>query len=380
MKKFFFTCSMFVLLVSFFSLEFLSGIASAGDAKPAWQLEWDKVLQAAKKEGQVVYYGTDTIETLMREFEKKYPIKAVAGGPAGGGRFAIQRLPAERRADKYLADLYVYSSSAGYALYQAKVFDPIKPALILPEVLDQSNWWQGKHHYADPEKEYLLYFDGIFRVGVTFNTNLVKPAEIKSYWDVLSPKWKGKIVVFDHNFGGFGHQPLKFTYYNAELGPEFLKKLYSEMDVTLSSDPRQIINWLGQGKFAFALGANPSTLEANAAKAQGLPVDWPGPKQLKEGVSLSPGASATGLINRAPHPNAAKVAINWILSREGQLAYQKIFDPGHDSLRIDIPKDMVPSDLRRVDGVKYLDTEKPEWLDLKPIRDFINKVLADSKK
>jgi hypothetical protein len=41
---------------------------------------------------------------------------------------------------------------------------------------------------------------------------------------------------------------------------------------------------------------------------------------------------------------------------------------------------MVPSDLRRVDGVKYLDVERPEWLDLKPIRDYINKVLADGKK
>jgi hypothetical protein len=87
--------------------------------------------------------------------------------PGGRRTPCAQRLPVERRADKYLADLYVYSSSSGYALYQAKVFDPIKPALILPEVLDQSNWWEGKHHYADPESECLLYFDGIFRVSVT---------------------------------------------------------------------------------------------------------------------------------------------------------------------------------------------------------------------
>jgi iron(III) transport system substrate-binding protein len=110
---------------------------------------------------------------------------------------------------------------------------------------------------------------------------------------------------------------------------------------------------LAQGKFAFALGASPSFSEANAAKAQGLSVDWFGSKQFKEGVALTSGASCTGLINRAPHPNAAKLAINWILSREGPLGYQKILDPGHDSLRIDIPKDMVPPDLGRVEGVKY---------------------------
>lgn len=77
-----------VLLASLFSLEFLSGAAGAGESKPGWPSEWEKVLQAARKEGQVVYYGTDTIETLMREFEKKYQINAVAAGPAGGGRLA----------------------------------------------------------------------------------------------------------------------------------------------------------------------------------------------------------------------------------------------------------------------------------------------------
>jgi iron(III) transport system substrate-binding protein len=380
MKKYFLTSGIAILLVSLFSLEFLSGVGRAGEAKPGWQLEWERVFQDANKEGQFIYYGTDTVETLFREFEKKYPIKAIAAAPAGGGRFATQRLPAERRANKYLADLYVYSSSAGYTLYQAKVFDPLKPALILPEVRDQSNWWQAKHHYADPESEYLLNFDGIFRTDVTFNTNLVSLGELKSYWDLLNPKWKGKIVVFDHNFSGFGHAPLKFLYYNPELGQEFLKKLYSDMDVTISSDPRQITDWLVKGRFVFALGAVPALLEAHVAKAQGLPVDWLHPKQLKEGTALSSGASATAFINRAPHPNAAKVAINWLLSREGQLAYQRILDPGHDSLRVDIPKDMVPPDLRRVEGVKYVNIDRPEWLDLKPIRDFINKVLAEGKK
>ena len=376
MKKCYLTGSIVILLLT---LEFLVGVTEAGEVQSGSQLEWEKVVRAAKKEGQLIFYGTDTVETLLREFEKKYQIKAIAAAPAGGGRYALQRLPAERRANQYLADLYVYSSAAGYTLYQTKVFDPIKPALILPEVLDQSNWWQGKHHYCDPESEYLLRFEGTVRANTTYNTNLIKPAELKSYWDLLNPKWKGKVVVFDHNYAGYGHEQLKFLYYNPELGPEFLKKVYSEMDVAISADPRQITDWLAQGKFAFALGASPSFLEANAAKAQGLSVDWFGPKQFKEGVALTSGASCTGLINRAPHPNAAKLAINWILSREGQLGYQKILDPGHDSLRIDIPKDMVPPDLGRVEGVKYMSPDRPEWLDLKPIRDFINKVLAERK-
>src|ERR1044071_8184675 len=180
MKKRFWLSGILVLLTA---LWLLSSVADAAEPKPGWQLGWDTLLQAAKKEGQLVYYGTDTVERLLREFEEKFQIKAIAAAAAGGGRYALQRLPAERRANQYLADLYIYSSAAGYTLQQAKVFDPIKPTLILPEVLDQSNWFEGKHHYCDSEGEYLFKFEGTVRASTTYNTTIVKPAELKSYWD-----------------------------------------------------------------------------------------------------------------------------------------------------------------------------------------------------
>ena len=85
-----------------------------------------------------------------------------------------------------------------------------------------------------------------------------------------------------------------------------------------------------------------------------------------------------GLINRAPHPNAARVAVNWLLSREGQMAYQRIFEKP-DSRRIDIPKDDVPAFSRRVEGVRYIASDKPEWMDLKPIIQLINEVRKEKK-
>jgi len=63
---------------------------------------------------------------------------------------------------------------------------------------------RGKLHYVDPENQYLLNINGENRMVVAFNTKLVNPAEIKSYWDLLNPKWKGKIVAYDPRLGGSG--------------------------------------------------------------------------------------------------------------------------------------------------------------------------------
>jgi hypothetical protein len=118
-------------------------------------------------------------------------------------------------------------------------------------------------------------------------------------------------------------------------------------------------------------------------KQQGLPVDTFGPRVFKEGGGLVQAFGTLALVNRAPHPNAAKVFINWLLSRRGQIALQKRLSNGEspsDSLRIDIPKDDVPFLNRRLDGVKYLDTGKPEWLEMKPILDVVNEALKAAGK
>ena len=126
----------------------------AAEAKPAWQVEWEKVLAAAKKEGQVAVYISG-YEEVLPDFQKEYPEIKVAA-VTGRGSQVGQRLLAERRAEKYLADVV---SAGGVTTYQqlfpAKVFDPIKPALLLPEITDTSKWYQGRHHYADPENQYI---------------------------------------------------------------------------------------------------------------------------------------------------------------------------------------------------------------------------------
>jgi ABC-type Fe3+ transport system substrate-binding protein len=211
----------------------------------------------------------------------------------------------------------------------------------------------------------------------------VNPTEFQSYWDLLTPKWKGKIVVSDPETGGVG-TALRFFYHHPDLGPPFLRRLFGEMDVTMSRDARQIADWLASGKFAISMLASPTRLDLGVAKEQGLPVGWFGPSHFKEGAPLSAGSGFVYLPSRAPHPNAARVALNWLLSREGQLAAQRVATmrspEGIDSLRIDIPKEHVPSHSRRVEGINYLFTEQAEWVDIKPIRALIREVRQKAGK
>jgi iron(III) transport system substrate-binding protein len=259
------------------------------------------------------------------------------------------------------------------------VFDPIKPALLLPEITDGSKWYEGRHHYSDPEHQYIINYVGTATYGsISYNTKLVNPKDFKSYWDLLAPKWKSKIISRDVRIAGPGSGNARLFYYLSDVGPSFIKKLYGEMDTTLFRDYRQGTDWLAVGKAAICFFC-----EADVSKAQGLPVDSFGPGVFKEGAGLVTQFGTLGLVNRAPHPNAAKVFINWLLSRKGQMTLQKIMLPTEnpvDSLRIDIPKDDVPVLQRRFDNVKYLDTSRPEWQDMKPILDVMNEALKAAGK
>ena len=88
------------------------------------------------------------------------------------------------------------------------------------------------------------------------------------------------------------------------------------------------------------------------------------------------------LMNRAPHPNAAKVFVNWLLSREGQSAFQRIIStPGEakNSRRIDVPKDHIPASERRVDGVKYFDGDDLNSRDITPVTKLMDEIFAGKK-
>jgi ABC-type Fe3+ transport system substrate-binding protein len=338
----------------------------------SWNQRWDKVVQAAKKEGELRLYSGDDYPELFEEFRRKYPEIKITLVSARGAEL-VTRVMAERRAGKYLADIVITGPSSLYSLYKAKTLEPIQAAMILPEVTDVTKWWKGgKYNYIDDEGRYIFGFNGEVQPFYGFNTKLVSRAAIKSFWDFLDPKWKGKIGMLEPQ--GIQLRAIKpalvHLYATPELGPQYLWRLFSEMDILYSRDTRQITDWLSVGKFAISMFTIPNRTGLESAKEQGLPVDWFGSQDLKEGLPLTTASGNVTLMNQAPNPNASIVAINWLLSREGQRNYQKIVK-GPDSLRIDIPKNDVPVARRRVEGANYIVTDRPEWMEIQPILDII---------
>ena len=368
-----------VWLILFTLVAVVAADARVAGTKPSWQSQWEKTVQAAKKEGQVTVYVHSTYTPALESgaFQKAFPeIKLVS---VSGVELQLERrFMVERRAGKNLADVFMVGVLRSYDFYQGKLLEPIKAALILPEVLDESKWWQRTHHYADPEKKYLFRYVGSAQLGqIYYNTGLVNPNELNSFWDFVSPKWKGKIEARDIRTPGTGGSAIRLFYYNTEVGPEFIKKLFSETDMTIFRDRRQGLDWLATGKFAICFWCE----GVEKGKQQGLPVESFG--LMKEGAALSAGQGFLTLINQAPHPNAAKVFVNWFLSREGQVNFQRALaqaeEGGPDSLRTDIPKDDVLPKSRRIDGVKYLDTDNQRDA-MKPVMKLVEETLGGNEK
>jgi iron(III) transport system substrate-binding protein len=346
-------------------------------AQSTWKEEWGKTLRAAEAEGQLTLYGCCyEYDRIFEGFKKKYPKIKVTTVLGSGGQLGA-RILAERRGEKYLPDVFSAGANTLHdVLYKAQALEPIKPTLILPEVIDASKWYDGEHRYIDPEKRYIFAFVANSQSGqVQYNrVQQVNPAEFNSFWDLLKPKWRGKMASLDPTTFGMG-AALQFFYYHPELGPAFLRKLYGEMQVTVSRDARQMTDWLASGKFPLCIRCNAGS-EIGKAKEQGLPIGSLDTESWKEGASSSAAGGTLGVPSRGTHPNAAKVFINWFLSPEGQIALQKFGRPdAHNSRRIDIPKDDVDPYNRLEPGKKYFDLAKPEYQDLTPIFKLIKEVL-----
>lgn len=289
-------------------------VASAWGQEKGWEKEWSQTLAAAKKEGKVVVMGSAD-PVVRRELPAKFRERFGVDIEYLGGRGAdnTRRLRMEHQARTYTVDaVFAGLSNLGGELYVEKLLDPLRPLLILPEVVDPSKWKRGKLWFADPEDSYILrLYSYISAAGVYVNTQHVKPEEFRSVRELLNPKWKGKISVYDPTVSGTGS--MDAARYLTEFGEEFVKRLYVDQKPVVSRDKRQLADWLGRGTYPISLGVE--TEAVINMKKQGLPVavlavpDAP--------ATLSAGNGMLGLVTRAPHPNAARLFVNWITSKEG---------------------------------------------------------------
>jgi ABC-type Fe3+ transport system substrate-binding protein len=336
----------------------LLGLPSLAHPTPAWQAEWERVLQAAKREGKVAVSGpegSDTMNVLTQPFQKKYGIRVEFHGATG--RELSPRVLTERRAGHYLWDVYVHGTTTALtAMIPAGALDSLEPALILPEVKDPKHWRGGALEFLD-EGRRLLVMTPSLRGTIFVNTSLVDPKVFRSYKDLLEPKWKGKMVIDDPRRAGPGQATFTFFYLHQELGPDFIRALAKQEPLFLR-DYSQEIDAIGQGKYLVLVGTWEVPVEARIR--QGVPLAIVNPHQLREGSDLSPVNGSTALYNRAPHPNAAKLYLNWLLSKEGQTEFTRAM--GYISSRLDVPTEHSPWRVPTKDAIK---TYTPAAMDVK---------------
>jgi ABC-type Fe3+ transport system substrate-binding protein len=309
--------------------------------------DWDKTVEAARREGKVSVWGPPggwARSILADEFHKRFPEIKVEYNGASGSK-AWTKIKAERDAGLYTVDVHVGGvGTAGTAIYQAKALQPIEAAFLHPEVQTKSSWWRGNYHFGDPENKFVLVFSISPIPAIAYNPQLVDRQSFKSYKDLLQPKWKGKIVMVDPRVSGPG--ATRWHALVELMGREYVTSLAGQL--VLTRDLRQSVEWIATGKYPFGTGLSDVHVEEFSKKGAQVSLL----SHLAEGNVLAAGWGTVNLFQPLPNPNAAKLYINWLLSKEGQIAWQK---SGYNSARVDIPKDNVNSWNRIVEGVKYVE-------------------------
>ncbi len=304
----------------------LSAHLAIAQSRPA---DWEKIVEAGRKEGKVVASIPPSAELrkLMElSFPKRYGI-GVEFVPARGGNI-IRRMVDEAKAGAQYFDIHIGGTeSAITGLLPENVLEPVEPFFILPEVRDPKQWWGG-YIWADNAKKFIYNFVAYQTVSLWSNADLYKPSEFKSFDDLLNSKLRGKIGISDPRTPGSGSS--MWSYMNYIKGEEFLKRLVAQK-LFVTRDLRLLADNLARGKIAVTSGIGYS--EFLPFIKAGLPVTaLPVPS---EGLYVSGGYGHLMIFKKQPHPNATKVFVNWLLSREGQELFSRGMGVGSRRLDVD---------------------------------------------
>ncbi|MEK7214072.1 MAG: extracellular solute-binding protein, partial [Chloroflexota bacterium] len=222
--------------------------------------------------------------------------------------------------------------------------EPIRPLLFRPDVLDEKAWLDGIQ-WLDNDKKWSFMFQSVVNL-LLINSDLVKDGEIKTAADLLDPKWKGKITASDPRMSTFwGEATAMRTAMGDAVFADAMKRLIKDQDVAFHAQARQRAEGMIRGQYALGWGVPRIDLKEFTDAGLG--------KNLKyiqvQGFSYVP---CTGIwfYNRAPHPSAAKLFANWILTKAGQQAWST--NAQTNVRRLDVP----PFDPERLPppGNKYI--------------------------
>ena len=309
------------------------------------------MIDAAKKEGQVVWYTTQIIDQFARPaaaaFEKRYGIK-VSYVRANSNEVALRVLN-EAKAGKMQADVFDGTGATASLKKEGIVakFIPENAKRFPKEYIDSEGYWVATNLYV---------------LTPGYNTELIrKGTQPKTFQDLLDPKYKGKIAwnSTSSSSAGPGFVGIVLETMGEEKGTAYLRDLAKQQPAGLAVAARQVLDQVIAGEYAIALNIFNNHAVISAAK--GAPVDW---------IPMDPALGVLSVISvtkDAPHPNAGRLFLEFLMSEDGQRIYR-------DAEYLPVDPNVPPKDLAlRPDGVKFraiyktpedIDREMPRWTEL----------------
>jgi iron(III) transport system substrate-binding protein len=297
-----------------------ASLVASAHAQPAGDANWQAVVAAAKKEGTVVIYNGSNfpiITTIARKFQDTYGIKAqVLNGRASE---MVQRIQTEQASNHFIGDLHYTGRTTlqvGEEQGQTQPHGPLPNASeIAPPATDDGT----------------AFPTNLGNFAVMVNAKLVKPGEIKSWWDLANPKWKGKILSDDPRAAGGGNVWFEVTY--EQLGADYQAKMALQ-NLTFARDYPNSERRVAAGEYAIYIPFNVSEIP----HLQGLPIRTIVPK---EGLPYVVFGAA--MLKKAPHPNAARLFLNYMATPEIQgILAKEGYRPAMRNMGSQVPPDLKP--------------------------------------
>jgi iron(III) transport system substrate-binding protein len=326
-------------------------------AQPKAEQDWNEVLAAAKKEGKVVVAGSP--DPVMRnEIIPKFAARTGVQVEFMAGRSSemIARVRTERASGIYSVDVFLAGpDTTATALHADKMIDPVRPLLIMTEVADGAKWKRGQIWFADPEERYAVRAFSSVATLMFINSDHVKAGDIRAAKDLLNPRWRGKISTEDPTTTGSGsNAAARFLH---DMGADFVKTLYIDQKPVRTRERRQMTDWLARGTQPICLNCRED--DVRPLQKEGFKLS-----EVFDLVDMPPSINGSPwmltVANKPPHPKAAQLFANWILSKEGLEIYGRGY--GSATLRTDVNESYLnPGNIPKP-GVKYFDDTDWKWI------------------
>ena len=332
----------------------LISLGGAALAQEDWKQQWEKTLAAAKAEGKVIVGmapRVDQRDFLLQQWKQDFPEIELSLSIINSSKF-VPAIILERQAGRYLWD--VWNSGPNRNLLESQLVDPLGPELILPEVKDPEVWGGWDNVFYDRDRKYDLALVNDLE-SPYYNAKVISPdvAKAQGLKLLLDPAYKGKIVFFDPRISGPGEPYLPF--FAQVLGEDGLRKLIVDQEPVFVSSLNAAAEAIVRGKAVIAIAGRPQSDLAPYIQA-GMKLDVRQIGNTPETAYLGTAGSTVAVFNKRPHPNAARIFVNWIASRRiGELLSKAT---GYDSRR----RDVAPLDptFAVIQGAKYVESQRPE--------------------